>query len=141
MRSPFRREPRLRIFWRTGWMRFPVYAPNAGMHWPQYQSRIWQAPFIFVAWLVRGLRMRFWPKKGRAVTLEDMLPLHPPGRSVCKHCRGSGVDRSGKDGRLAARFCPKMVAAFTAQAAFRVVNTKKGPRWLAGFEPERLVRT
>jgi hypothetical protein len=134
-----RRYPRFQVFWRTGWCRFPVYAPNAQGGWPQYQARIWAAPFIFVLWLVRGLRQRWLPARGRAVTLPDMLAHHPPGRAVCRHCRGTGIDRSGRNGKLAVRFCPKMVAAFRVQAGFRVTGSP--PRWLAGQEPERLVRT
>ena len=132
------RQPRFQVFW--PWVRFPVYTPRAMHRWSLYQARWWAAPFHFFLQSWRGLRSRFWPAKGRLVQLEDLLAFHPPGRSVCPTCRGSGIDRGGKNGGLAVRFCPKMMASFQVKAGFRVVSTRKGPRWLKGYEPERLVR-
>lgn len=142
-----RRESRFHIFWHRwkwipypAWVLFPVYAPNSSMPWPRFQSRPWAAPFYFLFWLFRGLRLRWWPKLGRWVTLVDMLAHHPPGRASCRHCRGKGVEYSSRNGAQLARFCPTMLQRFQRKAAHLVRTTKRGPRWLAGFEPEKMVR-
>jgi hypothetical protein len=136
-----RREPRVRVFWRTGWMQFPVYAPatSPGYRWPRYQSRIWEASFIFLVWLLRGLRLRLgWAQRGRAVTVTDMIAFHPGKPKRCL-CRGEGIITSWRGKERGVQFCAAMLGAFRAKAGFRVVQTKRGPRWVAGFEPEKLV--
>lgn len=125
--------------WLTSPTRFRVYTPIALQRWSLYQARRYAMPFIWLAWLVRGLRLRAGlAKRGRAVTVDDMLGYHPgkPWRCLC---RGSGIVASHVKGERGISFCAVMLRAFRARAGFRVVQTRRGPRWLAGYEPERLV--
>lgn len=116
-----------------------VYTPNAPQRWSPYRCARWVAPFIWVTWLVRGVRQRLgWAKRGRGVTVADMLAYHP-GRPQRCLCRGEGIITSWRKGEQGVSFCARMLGAFRAVAGFRVVDGKGGPRWVAGFEPERLV--
>lgn len=125
--------------WLTRYVQFRVYAPIGGKPWPLYQARRYAAPWIWLAWLLRGLRLRAgWAPRGRAVTVEDMLAYHPGKRGRCL-CRGEGMIASYRKGERGMQFCARMLGAFRAEAGFRVVQTRRGPRWVKGFEPEKLV--
>lgn len=126
--------------WLTGRVTIPVYTPRAPQHWSPYRCARWAAPFVWLVWLLRGVRLRLgWAAKGRAVTVDDMLQFHPGKPRKCL-CRGEGIITSYRGKERGMQFCAVMLGAFRAQAGFRCVNRKGGPRWLAGYEPERLVR-
>lgn len=122
-----------------GYVQFKVYTPNAAQHWSAYQTRWWRAPFIWLLWLVRGVRARLWGAPlGRPVTLADMLATHPgkPGKCLC---RGTGILTTYRKGEEGVQFCARMLTAFRETQGFRLSDAKGGPRWIRGFAPEELV--
>lgn len=121
----------------TSIVRFRVYSPqSSAAPWPIYQDHWWRVPWVFLLWLVRGIRWRLRrPSLGRGVTLEDMLVAHPGKPKRCG-CYGRGLIWTYKNGERGAQFCASMLASFEHRARGRV----HGMRWLAGYEPETLVR-
>src|SRR3954451_20997440 len=117
-----------------------VYTPNLPQRWSPYRTSRLRAPLVWLAWFFRGLRFRLGrPELGRKVTLADMQPFHPGKPAKCL-CRGDGMIRAHKEGEPGYQLCRRMTDAFRSRAAPVTADATGGPRWLKGFEPERLAR-
>lgn len=126
-----------------GIVEFPVYVPTLPPPhgpWGECRSTWWGFPFVWLVWLVRGLRARSrLPALGRKVTVGDMIGAHPGKLHRCS-CMGTGILTTWRGGVQGVQFCQVMLDAFTAMyGGTRVRNAKGGPRWLKGMEPEKLV--